>query len=82
MNVIDWGLLTSVLDYHHRKWYEGIDGDWVQIKRDRVTQILYDCADQEDHEWIIKRFIYRDGEAHARSKDTQREIQLPLGDWI
>lgn len=82
MNRIDWGLLTSLLDYHHRKWYEVIDDTWIGIKRWRVNEILNECAEPEDHEWIIKQFIYRDGESHARSKDTQRELQLSLGDWI
>jgi hypothetical protein len=82
MNIIDWGLLTSILDYHHQRWYEGIDDRWVEIKKDRVTEILNECAAGDDHEWIKKRFIYRDRESHARSKDTKREAQLQLGDWL
>jgi hypothetical protein len=76
--MIDWEQLVDRLDYHHRKWYENLNGRWCPIFRDRAYELIRQLVSADEVDQVIKRFAYRDSEAHARSKNEKGGMQLLL----
>ena len=70
MSSLDWEGLLDILDYHHRKWYENIDGHWCQITWTEARKIITKNIDEDVRE-VAKKFAYRDTEAHMRPKDRK-----------
>lgn len=67
----NWRALLEFVDYHHGRWYEYSGGmrEWEQCGETAVHVYLKELAPGEDHDKIIKQFVYRDRESHARPKN-------------